>query len=470
MPPKNIVNTIAFVDTETTGMRMLHDRIIEIGILRVENNRLVQKFHTLINPQSFIPTEILLLTGIAKETLEKAPTFREVAYDIEHIMKDCIFVAHNVRFDYGFLKNEFKRLGITFSPKHFCTVKLSRALFPNASSHNLDSIIARFNIPCQNRHRALDDAKVLWEFYQIVQKQFSQEILTKALTHVFKHPSLPVNLPKNSLSILPEGPGVYIFYGAKSVPLYVGKSKNIRTRVLSHFSSDHRARFEMNISQQIESVEAMQTAGELGALLRESTLIKKLQPLYNRKLRISKRLIVLQQTQDNNGYLRVALEPLKEILPKQIDTIIGIFKSVRQAKDYLIHVKETHSLCEKLLGLEKTKHACFSYRLGTCKGACVGEENPLRYNMRFIMAFANSKIKKWPFRQQVQIEEYDTLEEKREIFTVDKWCLLSNFTAESSETFSLNMARFDVDTYKILSRYLLSAKKNGNIRVHLLPF
>src|SRR5438445_552997 len=149
---------IAFVDIETTGARSFYDRIIEIGILRVENNELVRTFHSLLNPQAYVPKEIELLTGIRAEDVETAPTFRQVKDQILEALEDCIFVAHNVRFDYGFLRNEFKREEISFSAKHFCTVRLSRLLYPRYKKHNLDSLIERLQIPCENRHRALDDA------------------------------------------------------------------------------------------------------------------------------------------------------------------------------------------------------------------------------------------------------------------------------------------------------------------------
>ena len=159
-------NKISFVDIETTGGSAFYDRIIEIGILRVENNELISTFHSLINPQTHLPREIELLTGITSANLEYAPTFNSLKTDILDILEGTVFVAHNVRFDYGFLKREFQRENISFSTKHFCTVRLSRLLYPQFRHHNLDSIIERFNFQCANRHRALDDAKILFDFYK----------------------------------------------------------------------------------------------------------------------------------------------------------------------------------------------------------------------------------------------------------------------------------------------------------------
>src|SRR5476649_2448024 len=136
-------NKLAFVDIETTGMRSFYDRILEIGILRVENNEVTKTFKSLLNPQSYIPSEITMITGITARDIENAPTFRQIKDAILEILDDCVFVAHNARFDYGFLKSEFQRENHSFSSKHFCTVRLSRALYPQQSHHNLDSIIQR---------------------------------------------------------------------------------------------------------------------------------------------------------------------------------------------------------------------------------------------------------------------------------------------------------------------------------------
>src|SRR5258708_5219783 len=213
---------LAFVDIETTGMRSSYDRIIEIGILRVEDNQLVDTFQTLINPQSHLPKEITNLTGITQNDIENAPTFRQVKDDIIEILADCTFVAHNVRFDYAFLKHELLRENITYSAKHFCTVRLSRMLFPQWQRHNLDAVISECNITCINRHRAFDDAKVLHEFYQHILKTIPNEKFEKALAKTMKKPSLPVNLPLEEIEKLPEKPGVYIFYG--SSPEYTKNS------------------------------------------------------------------------------------------------------------------------------------------------------------------------------------------------------------------------------------------------------
>lgn len=457
---------LAFVDIETTGLGVTHDKIIEIGILRVENGKLVKKFKSLINPEGFVSSFSLQLTGITEAELTNAPTFYEVMDDINDILKDCVFVAHNVRFDYGFIRNEFRRYEKKFSAKHFCTIKLSQRLFPNERKHNLDAIISRFNIKCINRHRAFDDALVLWEFYQKLQNSFEPDLLEKAISGSLKKPSVPLNITSETIESLPEKPGVYIFYGENKTPLYVGKSVNIQERVKSHFTSDYVSAKEMNIAQQIQNIETITTSGELGALIKESYLVKRLQPLYNRQLRITKRLYLLRKTINSDGYPEVRVETIDNINPTDLDTILGIFRSKKQAKEFLVPLVKKYNLCEKLLSLEKTSSSCFAYRLDICKGACVKEENPLHYSIRFAEAFGKHAIKQWPFPGPIVISEKDELEKTAEYFVVDKWCLLSQYNENelmNEQTKTLPYL-FDLDTYKLLVRFLENRKNWKHIK------
>ncbi len=189
---------IVFVDIETTGLRPTRDRIIEIGIVRLEGNSIVQTYHSLINPETYLPQEITQITGITASDVETAPLFREIKNDIFEAMNDAIFVAHNVGFDYGFLKSEFKREDITFSSSHFCTVLLSRILYPMLPRHNLETIINSFNLPYTMRHRALDDAQVLYHLYQKMQKDIPLERLAQTIKKTTKHPSLPLRFSERN--------------------------------------------------------------------------------------------------------------------------------------------------------------------------------------------------------------------------------------------------------------------------------
>ncbi len=432
---------LSIIDIETTGLSPNRDRIIEIGILRIEEGNIVDTFESLVNPNCTIAPEITMLTGITPTQLEHAPTFAALKHTIRDLLKDSMFVAHNARFDYSFIRSEFWREEESFRSKLLCTAKLSRRLFPRFRRHNLDSIIERFSIVCQRRHRALDDAKVLWEFLQ--------KVSPKVQPNLFDSERLPASISQKIVDTLPQKPGVYIFYNRSGVPIYIGKSVNIRERVMSHFRGATTNSLDAKIFHSIFRLETHQTNGELGALILESQLIKTKAPLLNRALRKRELATVLFKDQTTRGYLTVRIEELDRITQGQIESIVGIYKTVHQAKNALGEISKDHHLCKKLLGLEKTHTRCFGYQLGTCFGACVGKEMTARYNMRFVEAFAKTKIRSWPFPGPIAIGEGKT------VHVVSRWCL------EGED--------FDYDTYKILSRFLIHKKSLKLRGINVIP-
>lgn len=448
--PKNLT----FVDLETTGGSVTFDRIIEIGILQVRDNKLTKTFETFLNPDRALPPEITNLTGISSADLEKAPSFFDIKDELLSYFEDTVLVAHNARFDYGFLKQEYLRFGERFAPKQLCTVKLSRILYPEFRHHNLDSIIERFQFEIENRHRAFSDAKILWDFYQKIQTSFPIEKVTQVISHILKKPNIPPKLKNFQYSDLPETAGVYIFYGENGQPLYVGKSKNIRDRVLSHFSLSTGDSSEMKIYNTIESMEFIKTAGELGALLKESETIKKLMPLYNRRLRYQEKMVVAVK-KEVDGICTIEVEETDNPDINNLESICGVFKTKKQAREALVNIAKEHNLCDRFLGLEKTKHACFNSQLGRCKGICAGKEIPMKYNLRFIEAFLKTKIKSWPHKGPVVIKEVDPESGKEEAFLIHNWCIVQ----KTDET-SLEDLVFDYDVYKILRRFMY--KENFN--------
>lgn len=456
---------LCFVDIETTGGSLSFDRIIEIGIVRVEDGRIVETFRSLIDPSSPVSEQILQLTGISQDELDQSPTFYELKKDLWGLLDGALFVAHNARFDFCFLKQEFRRFDLNFSPKQLCTVKLSRQLFPQHRQHNLDSLIKRFGLLCPMRHRALDDASVLWQFYQLVLKQFDEKVVVDTLNKIMKRPSVPIKIADEVLSTLPDTPGVYIFYGQNNLPLYVGKSINIRQRVLNHFSGDHLSSKELAIAQQVESIETISTAGELGALLKESELVKNLQPLYNRLLRKSTKLTLMSSVKNSRGYEEALFRDSETIEPEDTVGILAIFKGRRQAKTALINIAKEYVLCEKLLGVESGKGACFGYRLGKCRGACIGKEHPLKYNLRFSEAFYNLKISSWPFNGPIQIKEANPAAGLSQIFIFDRWCYLGKIIVDDfgNKTETAREVQFDLDIFKILRRFIASPKNRKQV-------
>ena len=452
---------LTIVDVETTGAHGVNDRIIEIGIIRVENGIIVKKYESLINPQTYVNPFITTMTGITAEMLETAPTFEEIKEEVYSLFEDSFMVAHNVRFDYGFLKNEFKRLDINFSVKHFCSARLSRLLFPHYRRHNLDAIIERFQIVCNNRHRALGDAMVIYEFFGKLSDAVESVALDNALGRLFVRTSVPPEL-KGTIDTLPESPGVYLFYNKDGTLLYVGKSTNIRSRVISHFSGDYMAEQEATITAQTSRIEFHPTPGELGALLLESELIKKLQPMHNRQLRKHLEYTILRKKRVN-GYDNVSVETVTSISPKETRDILGIFSSKTQAKSTLETLCDDFHLCPKLVGLEKIKGGCFNSKLGKCQGACLGKEPSAEYNERLKTAFAKTSIKDWKYSTPIMINEKHG--ENGEAYFVDNWCLIgkAKFDDAGLSRYEQLPENFDYDVYKILKNYI----RNPNNRKHI---
>ena len=253
---------LVFLDLETTGATAHVDRITEIGLVEVDRGNYVGEWSSLVNPQRRIPPPIQALTGINDAMVADAPTFEQLAPSLYRRLADKVLVAHNARFDYGFLRNEFRRLGYDYAPKVLCTVKLSRRLFPHERRHNLDSLIERHNLSCETRHRALADARVLWDFTQHIHHELDSDAIRSVVEDLLRAPAMPAGLAPDAMRGLPDTPGVYIFYGENDTVLYVGKSVNLRTRVMSHFSGDHTTSKDMHISRDIRRLEWVETAGD----------------------------------------------------------------------------------------------------------------------------------------------------------------------------------------------------------------
>jgi DNA polymerase-3 subunit epsilon len=448
---------LVFVDVETTGMSYTRGRVIEVAAIRVENGGIVNSFSSLIDPQIELPQFITELTGISSRQLAGAPTFHDIAGKLSGILEGAVFVAHNVRFDYGFLKHEFRRVGRQFDLKLLCTVRLSKALYPGVHGHRLQDLIERCDIQATNRHRAYDDAQAMWQFIQHAVDNFPAPLIEDAIRLQLKSPSLPKNLNPELVKNLPESAGVYIFQDDKGAPLYIGKSVNLRKRVLSHFSADHEYESEFKISQQIAGIETVETGGELSALLLESKLVKDMQPLFNRQLRRRQKLTLVRQTSHPDGFIGITMDDVDEIDSDNLDSILGVYATKGKARRFVEQLMKDFGLCPKLMGFEKGPGSCFSYQLKKCSGACAGQEKPPEYNSRLLSAFGNGRLQAWPYRSAIIIKEKTDSDIEYSI-VVDKWCVIADIKAEPDCEPVINFQKrvFDVDTYKILRSYLSS--------------
>lgn len=452
---------LAFIDIETTGARATQDRITEIAIKIVENGEVICEWQSLVDPEMSIPPFIQSLTGINNELVKGAPVFKSLADKIDEFTQDTVFVAHNARFDYAFIKAEFKRLERRFNRRVLCTVKLAKALYPEFKSHGLDALIQRHDISVETRHRAMADVDATVAFFQIAQQEKSTEQFEAAISKQLKKPSLPKGLTEAQVNAIPDTPGVYRFYGENDSLLYVGKSINLYQRVMSHFSSDHSSTKEMTIAQSITHLDWTETAGDLGAQLLELRQIKTLNPIYNRRSRASKTLVTIKLEENKNGFLEAKLSRGLDI--NQLDKFYGIYRSQDAAQKALVGIASKNDLCRKLLGLEHGSGACFGHHTGSCKGACINDEDAVLYNLRMQIAFHELQLKVWPYKGMIGIRESHTNKHWTQIHVVYNWCHIA--TADSEEQLTelrpepdqLSMA-FDLDTYKLLSKSILSPK------------
>ncbi len=458
---------LVFLDLETTGTNPVADRITEIGLVEVDASGKAVHWSSLVNPEVPIPSFIQGLTGISNAMVKDAPTFAELAPALHDRLQGALFIAHNARFDYGFLRNAFSEAGLPYKADVLCTVKLSRALYPGERKHNLDSLIERHALKADARHRALADADLLWQLWQKLKATLPAETLGAALQSLLQRPSLPSHLPTDALDAIPDTPGVYLFYGENDMPLYVGKSVRLRQRVLSHFNSDHKLYKDMRLSQQLHRIEVRQTAGEIGALLLEAQLVKDLQPVHNRLLRRQGDLCAWRLKEDDKGHTLPVLTFASEQDFGRADRLYGLFSSKRKAEAALRELAEAHQLCLLQLGLEGrvgSGKPCFNWQLKRCKGVCIGKEAESFHRARLEGALANLHVKVWPWPGAVGLVERDG--DRSDVHVVNNWCYLGTARSDD-ELWTLleqqpSRPAFDLDTYKILSRAL--TRKDLTIR------
>jgi DNA polymerase-3 subunit epsilon len=443
---------LAIVDLETTGTDPASDRVTEIAVLEVDGFGVAREWSTLVNPGTGIPSPIQALTGITNEMVASAPRFAELAGELHERLEGRVFVAHNARFDYGFLRREFDRAGIKFTAKTLCTVRLSRRLYPGEAHHNLDSVNARHTIDCRARHRAAGDADALWQFLRIAEREHGEEVIAVAARQIAKQPTLPPQLERAAVDAVPEAPGVYLFYDEGNTPLYIGKSASMRTRVMSHFTGTSSPR-ALELSKRIKRIDWRRTAGELGALLLEARLVKELAPEFNRQLRANEGLC---------GFAfdgrRLRFAGAHEIDGDTLPFVYGVFRSKRAAMQALRSLADAHRLCLQALGFESgPQHACFRHQIGRCAGVCAGRESVHLHHARLAAALASWKAADWPHQGPLGIVEKTRDGEDAEVHVVDRWCYLGAARSDAEVAELLEggrRGRFDFDHYRILARHL----------------
>tara|TARA_S200000501_G_scaffold56174_1_gene46413 strand:- start:4723 stop:6111 length:1389 start_codon:yes stop_codon:yes gene_type:complete len=382
----------AIVDIETTGGKYNEEGVTEIAIYHHDGKKITDQFISLINPERAIQPFVEKLTGINTKMLSNAPRFFEVAKRIIEITENCLIVAHNADFDYRILRMEFKRLGYNYERKSLCTVSLSKQLLPEMESYNLGKLVHSLGIPISERHRAKGDALATVKLFELLlEKDSNKEIFKSQIKAFRKH-----QLPSKYLSVIDELPtstGVYYLHNAMGDILYIGKSNNIQKRVRTHLTRSNRK--AQKIQKELHKVNFETTGSDLIALLKEQHEIKKNQPRINKDGRY--RLYPLGIRIDKQtSYHQLLLEQVRN----DRDYFV-VFKNGRVAKQVMNQWMETYELCQKYSSFKEVEGACYAYKNNSCKGACLNEEKPERYNQRV------DKLKKknnYPYRNFLMID------------------------------------------------------------------
>ena len=372
------------IDIEATGGSPKRDKITEIAIFLYDGEKIIDSFSSLINPEIHIPPFITNLTGITNEMVAKAPKFSDVAARVLELTQGSVFVAHNVQFDYAYIKAEFKRLGYNFQRQKVCTVNLSKKILPDQASYSLGNLCEDLQISIQNPHRAEDDAKATVELFKILLDNDQNNYIEAAITEKNLHKNIPAHLSADLVHRLPEETGIYFLHNINDKVIFVGKSADIQRRIIQHINNNATSKKKLyKMLQNTHNITYQETGSELLASLLESYEIQRLRPSYNRLRRARRpKYGIFKYYHPTNHYLHIKIQELKgEDMP------IIAFPKKEYADKLLTNRIKKHRLCRQLCHFDATKNdtngtACQYYKEKICNGACIDKERASVYNKR----------------------------------------------------------------------------------------
>jgi len=369
----------AIVDIETTGGHASANGITEIAILIHDGKEITQRFSTLINPLIPIPVYIQALTGISDEMVKSAPTFNDVADELFSLLHDKIFVAHNVNFDFSFLRYHFAAAGYLLQTKKLCTVRLSRKIIPGLNSYSLGKLCKQVGIDLIDRHRAMGDASATACLFTMLLERDSDGHISRALSQRSKEQSLPPNLPKEDIDKLPSVPGIYYFHNSKAKVVYVGKAIDIRKRVNSHFTNNKPGRQKQDFLRDIHHITFSECGTELVSFIMEALEIKRLWPAHNRSLKRFEHSYGLYQFEDQNGFIRLAIDKRGKF-----SRPLSTFNLISEGYALIRQLVKEFCLCPKLCFIQRNNDQCLGVKDHSCSGACEQKETKEEYNRRVL--------------------------------------------------------------------------------------
>jgi DNA polymerase-3 subunit epsilon len=453
----------AIIDIETTGGSPKDSKITEIAIYKHNGKEIIDSYESLVNPEMPIPPFIIKLTGISNKMVEDAPKFFEIAKKIIEFTEDCVFVAHNVGFDYGILRMEFRHLGYDYRKSHLCTVRASRDILPGHDSYSLGKLTRSLGIELIGRHRAGGDAFATAKLFSMLIEKSPTNLAT-FLQEDINTNVLNTNLDLDTLEEIPNKTGVYKFYNEFNQLIYIGKSKHIKKRVDQHLKNT-KTKKGLQLIQEITRIDFTLTGSELIALLQESELIKVHQPVHNQALKKNSFPYGLFQYQDEQGYIRFFVG----LISKTESTPLASFTTKLEAVSQLTALGEQYELCQKLCGLYNTDSACFHYDLKQCKGACIGKESVDAYNTKCQKLINELTLNSENF----YLIENGRTKSERSLIYIEQGSIVGYGYAPFNfhKSPKLKWARFidrieyNRDVHTILKMYL---RKNNEIRKHIL--
>ena len=369
----------AIVDIETTGGHASANGITEIGICIHNGKKVVERYTTLVNPKRDIPIYISALTGISNDMVSSAPVFEDVAHDIYHLLHGKIFVAHNVNFDHSFVRYHLAAAGYDLQCNKLCTVRLGRKILPGLPSYSLGKLCRHLGIENESRHRAMGDAEATSQLFSLLLERDNENHILQALKQNSKEQVLPPHLPKKDIEALPQSPGVYYFHDQKGKVIYVGKAKNIKKRVCSHFTGNNPGAQRQEFLKSICHITHQICGTELIAFVLEAVEIKRLWPKYNRSLKRFEHAYGLYAFEDQRGYLRLAVDK-----HRKYNGAIYTCNSLLEGRNILNQLIQTFELCPKLCFIQTNSQPCTGVNSELC--ACEGHEHVESYNKRVNLA------------------------------------------------------------------------------------
>ncbi len=441
--------TYAIVDIETTGGFASANGIIEIAIRIFDGEKVIESFESLVNPHQHIPKYIQAFTGISNKMVADAPSFEVIAEKVFTILEGNVFVAHNVNFDYSFIKNHLEFYGYSLHTKKLCKVRLARQIFPGLPSYSLGNLCQSLGIELINRHRAGGDAEATVVLFKKILANDTKGTIGSSLHRNSKEQILPPHVPKSHFDALPSLPGVYYFHDGKGKVVYVGKAKNIRTRVNSHFSNNSASRQKQNFIKNIHAISFQPTATELMAAILESTEIRRLWPLFNTSQKRQEEVYGIFVYEDQNGYMRLAIEK-----KRKGNHPVCTFHYKVDGYGVLRKLMKEFFLCPKLCFIQTDNDPCVGIKEEHCHGACEKKEAASIYNERLMQAIAS-------------------LTHKPSYLVVDKGLgddEISCIMVEKGSFFGMGYLpkKLDMANREMLLEYIKPYKENSYIRTLLL--